>query len=83
MGFLRRFSREREDRPNFGTASGNGDTRPAWMTDGMTVTLIEGDEVLEVSGESYHLDELRKIEREIGREAPALVVPEPENSYDS
>src|SRR5665811_2274272 len=56
---------------------------PSWMKDGMEVTVLDGGDSLEVRGESYHQDELRFIVENIGREVPAILVPEPQNPHDS
>lgn len=56
--------------------------RPAWMTDGMSVTLYEGTEWLEVKGESRRQEQLHQIVRDMGREVPAVLAPEPDNPHD-
>jgi len=48
----------------------------------MTVTLFEGSESLEVTGESYRQTELRQIVTGIGREVSAVLAPEPDNPHD-
>lgn len=53
------------------------------MTDGMSVTLFEGHETLEVVGESHYQEEIQTVVHEVGREIAAVLVPEPENPYDS
>lgn len=83
MGLLRRLlGNEPKPMPNRG-ASASEASRPSWMKDGMSVSLFEGDEMLEVKGESFHQGELRQIVRMMGRDVPAILVPEPNNPYDS
>lgn len=55
---------------------------PPWMRNGMTVSLFEGSEVLEVKGESYYQDELGQVVKSEGREVAAILAPEPDNPYD-
>lgn len=47
------------------------------------VTLFEGQERLEVKGESFNQENLRRVASNLGREVPAILVPEPNNQYDS
>ena len=49
----------------------------------ISVTLFEGTEPLEVKGESYYQDALRRTVRDHGRDVVAVLVPEPDNEYDS
>lgn len=49
----------------------------------MSVTLFDGGEILEVVGESHYQEEIRSVVQQIGREVAAILVPEPDNSYDS
>jgi hypothetical protein len=49
----------------------------------LAVTLFEGDEQLEVKGEGSHQDNLSLVVRELGREVAAVLMPEPDNEYDS
>lgn len=62
--------------------------RPAWLVDGMTVTLLDGSETLEVVGESNYQDALWTI---VGGRRPgyvrqvvevAVLVPEKGNPHD-
>jgi hypothetical protein len=46
------------------------------------VALYEGDEDLEVVGESRYQEALARTVQEIGTEVPAILVPEPENPHD-
>jgi hypothetical protein len=73
----------------FTVAYENG--RPAWMRDGMEVTLLEGTDDLEVVGESFHQDNLWRLvsphcygDRDrVRTEIFALLVPEDGNPYDA
>ena len=49
---------------------------------GVKVTLYEGKVPLEVVGESSYQDDLAKAVSELGREVPAILLPEPDNEYD-
>jgi restriction system protein len=66
------------------------DERPAWMRDGMQAVLIEGDEDLEVVGESHYQDNLwelvggrRSVEVHIRADICAVLVAEDGNPYDA
>lgn len=48
----------------------------------MSVTLFDGDESLEIKGESFYQENLSQIVREVGRRVHAVLVPEPDNPYD-
>ncbi|MDH3248460.1 MAG: HIRAN domain-containing protein [Acidimicrobiia bacterium] len=48
----------------------------------MSVAVFGGEDALEVKGKSFHQDELRYIVKTMGREVPAILVPEPDNPYD-
>jgi hypothetical protein len=63
------------------------DERPGWMHNGTRVVLLDGDESLEVVGESFHQENLwllagatpgERVEVDIA----AVLVPEPDNPYD-
>lgn len=56
--------------------------RPAAPLD-VSITLFEGEERLEVKGESYHQESLQRVVEKFGREVTAILVPEPDNQYDS
>lgn len=62
--------------------------RPAWMIDGVSVTLYGGTQTLEVVGESRRQENLWAIvghgprNERVRRECYALLVPETENPYD-
>lgn len=63
-----------------------GQGRPAWMRDGMMVTLYEGSSDLEVVGESHHQRELHalaggSVER-VRVPKHAILVPETGNAHD-
>jgi hypothetical protein len=66
------------------------DERPAWMVDGMEVTLLDGHEDLEVVGESHYQENLWRLVGPHRRgdddwvRSPiyALLVPEDDNPYD-
>jgi hypothetical protein len=65
------------------------DERPIWMRDGIQVTLLEGDEDLEVVGESYYQENLwrlvspyRRGER-VRSDVYALLVAEHDNPHDA
>jgi hypothetical protein len=68
-----------------------GDGRPAWMRDGVEATLLDGDEDLEVVGESHYQQNLWRLvspHRRGGRDrvrkqVHALLVPEEGNPYDA
>ena len=77
MGFLKRLLGPGDRGTDRGTAG-----RPSWMKDGMTASLFEGSELLEVKGESFYQDEIRHVVRSQGREIAAILVPEPHNQYD-
>lgn len=65
------------------------DGRPAWMRDGMEVTLLDGNDDLEVVGESYYQENLwrlvepRRRDERIRHDVYALLVAEDDNSYDA
>lgn len=48
----------------------------------ITATSFEGADRLEVKGESFHQESLRRIVAKLGREVPAVLLPEPENKFD-
>lgn len=78
MSVFDRFRRRRSD----------GYDRPDWMTDGMPVTMYEGDVDLEVVDESYYSDELWMLSQvpygqRVRKEVSALLAEEPDNPYDS
>jgi len=77
MGFLERLLGAGDRGTDSPTAG-----RPSWMKDGMTASLFEGSELLEVKGESFYQDEIRQVVRSQGREIAAILVPEPHNQYD-
>lgn len=77
MGFLKRLLDPGDRKTDHGTAG-----RPSWMKAGMTASLFEGSELLEVKGESFYQDEIRHLVRSQGREITAILVPEPRNQYD-
>src|SRR5665648_1017206 len=81
LGLLRKlFGGQRPTQPRVESTS---QRRPAWMTDEMSVILFEGRDMLEVVGESHYQEEIQSVVRHIGREVVAVLVPEPENPYDS
>jgi hypothetical protein len=66
------------------------DERPAWMRDGMQAAMVEGDEDLEVVGESHYQDNLwrlvgghRQVEVHIRADICAVLVAEDGNPYDA
>ena len=65
------------------------DERPAWMRDGIEVTLLEGAQDLEVVGESHYQENLwrlvgpRRREARVRSDICALLVPEDGNPYDA
>lgn len=73
---------------NCGPGTGTCKQRPAWMVDGMQVTLVEGDEDLEVTGESYYQDNLWELAGSrpgpgrVRTEIAAVLVAEDDNPYD-
>lgn len=48
----------------------------------VSVTLFDGEERLEVKGESFNQESLHRVVSNLGREVPAILVPEPDNRYD-
>jgi len=84
------ISRSRAHRPELSEATGETqDERPAWMRDGMEATLVEGDDDLEVVGESHYQDNLWRLAGDRGRpgaqvrcEIGALLVAEDNNPHD-
>ena len=62
--------------------------RPSWMIEGMSVTVHEGSDTLEVVGESYRQDNLWNIvgvprtSQSIRHRTMAVLVPETGNQYD-
>lgn len=78
MGFLRRLLGD-QGRSSSSASVASG--RPGWMRDGMTVTFFEGDDMLEVKGESFYQDALRQVLDVYGRELTAVLAPEPSNEY--
>ena len=63
--------------------------RPAWMVNGVAVTLYSGGETLEVVGESYRQENIwsaigqRSTDERVHHEAVALLVPETGNPHDA
>lgn len=49
----------------------------------MSATLLEGDEMVEVVGESHYQEEIWSAVQQVGREVVAILVPEPDNPFDS
>lgn len=89
MGFFRRAAAGHDRRRGQSQATMQ-DERPAWMRDGMTVTLVEGREDLEVVGESHYQENLWQIaggrhnpEARVRCEIYALLVPEDDNPHDA
>jgi hypothetical protein len=89
MGFFRKASAGRDHRRGQTQRIAQNE-RPAWMRNGMAVTLVEGHEDLEVVGESFYQENLWRLVG--GRRAPevhircdiyALLVAEDDNPYDS
>ena len=79
MGLLDRFRKK---------SAPAGYDRPEWMKDGMSVSLYEGRDDLEIVGESYHQDELWRVvggrsRDRVREDVAALLVVEPDNQYDS
>lgn len=79
--------RVRDHAPGQFTASWR-DTKPVWMRDGMEAALVDGDEDLEVVGESFHQENLWRL---AGRHRPedrvrcdirAVLVAEYDNPHD-
>jgi hypothetical protein len=70
-------------------AVAHGDERPAWMRDGIEVTLLDGNEDLEVVGESFYQENLwrlvspRRRGERVRCEVYAMLVPEDANPYDA
>jgi HIRAN domain-containing protein len=73
MGLLDRLRRSSMQREPRGGAAAGGSVQAAYF---------EGDESLEVKGESFYQDSLWRVVAEIGREAPAILQPEPDNEFD-
>lgn len=48
----------------------------------MEVTFFAGGSSIEVVGESFYQDNLRRVVAKLGREVPAVLTPEPNNKYD-
>ena len=85
------FLTKLSSRPHALTPTSPYGKRPAWMTDGIPVTLYTGHEWLDVVGESFHEDELWAIAKvlagarrgqEVRTEIIALLVAEAGNPYD-
>lgn len=67
--------------------SPSSERRPAWMMDGMQVTLVEGREDLQVVGESFYQDSLWELVGgwtggRVRQEVCALLVAEHDNKHD-
>ncbi len=78
MGLLDRFRKK---------STPTGYDRPAWMTDGLEVSLFEGPESLEVVGESHYQEDLWRVvggqsQDRVREDIAALLVVEPDNQYD-
>lgn len=73
MGFLKRLFAQ--------PSSGSGSVSSS-ESRGIEATLFYGDERLEVKGESFYQDNLRHVVTQLGREIPAILIPEPDNEYD-
>ena len=61
--------------------------RPAWLYDGATVTLFEGNETLAIVGESHYQDNLWRLAdastgSTVETEIVAILVPEEHNAHD-
>jgi very-short-patch-repair endonuclease len=84
------ISRSRAQRPEpYEAKSEAYDDRPAWMRDGLEATLVEGDDDLEVVGESHYQDNLWRLVggrcrpgAQVRCEIHALLVAEDNNPYD-
>jgi len=84
MGFLQRLlGRQTETSQPTQSSTSVPYERPEWMRDGMQVTVYEGDQTLEVVGESNYQDELHRVVEEGGRDVYAILAPELDNRYDS
>jgi hypothetical protein len=65
------------------------DQRPSWMRNGAQVVLLDGDEDLEVVGESYYQDNLWQLagaqpgKERVREDIYAVLVAEDDNPYDS
>jgi HIRAN domain-containing protein len=59
-----------------------GQTSPHVGSGRTEATLYSGNDRLEVKGESFYQENLRRVVAELGRDLPALLVPEPDNEYD-
>src|SRR5215469_7732564 len=84
--FRRKPSGSEQDRPD--QAVQQPDERPGWMRDGAQVALLDGDEDLEVVGESFYqpnlwqLAQARPGEQRVREDIYAVLVAEDDNPYD-
>lgn len=82
-------NRSAAGRGRFTASYGNG--RPVWMRDGIQATLLDGDDDLEVVGESHYQQNLWRLVSphrhgdldRVRKEIHALLVPEDGNPYDA
>lgn len=87
MGIFRREARgSRRGRPD--RSAHQSDQRPSWTRNGAPVVLLDGDEDLEVVGESYHQDNLWQLAgaqpgtQRVREDIYAVLVAEDNNPYD-
>ena len=87
MSFLQKLFGSAKGRDSGQTGERDADVRPDWMKDGLAVSMMDGDDGLEVVGESFYMHNLQRlVGDERGRvrlEIAALLVADSNNPYDS